>query len=98
MTHSARIVAVTHLGAFKLRLTFSDHRIRDLDFEETLNGGVFEALRDQTLFGQASIDQLSGALCWPNGIDLDPDVLHGDFAPETGRMPRVLADSLQSND
>ena len=33
---------------------------------------------------------LAGTICWPNGVDLDPDVLHGDFEPASSRPPRVL--------
>ena len=94
MEQSARIVAISHLGDLKLRLTFSDGRVRDLDFDLPFQGGIFEELRNPELFNRVTIDEFTGTLCWPNGVDLDPDVLHGDFEPSHGPAPHVLADSL----
>lgn len=33
-----------------------------------------------------------GTVSWPNGVDLDPDVLHGGEVPATGHGPRVLSE------
>jgi hypothetical protein len=33
------------------------------------------------LFAQVELDHQTGTIVWPNGADLDPDVLHGDFEP-----------------
>ncbi|HWX45389.1 MAG TPA: hypothetical protein VNY52_08705 [Solirubrobacteraceae bacterium] len=30
---------------------------------------------------QARVDPELGTSVWPNGYDLDPDVLHGDYQP-----------------
>jgi hypothetical protein len=35
-------------------------------------------------------DPVAGTVAWPNGVDLDPDVLHGDHAPASGRSATVL--------
>ncbi len=32
-------------------------------------------------FAQARVDDELGTVVWPNGADLDPLVLHGDFEP-----------------
>jgi hypothetical protein len=43
---------------------------------------VFEPLRqDQQLFRQVRVDPELGTIVWPNGADMDPDVLHGDHPP-----------------
>ena len=39
-------------------------------------GGVFQALQDPDFFAQVSVDPEAGTLVWPNGVDLDPDVLY----------------------
>ena len=88
----ARIVSVEHLGELRLRLTFSDRLVRDLDFAGTLEGGVLEPLNDPALFGQVAVDEVAGTVTWPNGVDLDPDVLHGDHEPAGGSSPEVLAE------
>ena len=39
-------------------------------------GGVFEALNDRSVFSQVRVDPESGTIVFPNGVDLDPDVLY----------------------
>jgi hypothetical protein len=90
MSSLARIVAVEHLGDYRLRLTFSDGLVRELDFDGVLEGGVFEPLREVRTFSLAAVDEVAGTICWPNGVDLDPDVLHGDFEPASGSSAKVL--------
>ena len=53
-------------------------------------GGVFERLSDPAFFAQVAVDPVAGTLAWPNGVDLDPDVLHGDHEPASGRSARLL--------
>jgi hypothetical protein len=90
MSRPARVLDVEHLGEFRLRLTFSDGLVRELDFRGILEGGVFEPLSDPEFFGRVSVDKVAGTITWPNGVDLDPDVLHGDHDPASGRRPAVL--------
>jgi hypothetical protein len=42
---------------------------------------MFEPLRDLDEFRKVAVDRELGTIVWPNGADLDPDVLHGDQAP-----------------
>ena len=90
MNRPPRIVKVEYLGDFRLRLTFSDDVVRELDFAGVLRGGVFAPLEDPATFGQVFLDDAAGTIAWPNGVDLDPDVLHGDQEPATGPAPAVL--------
>jgi hypothetical protein len=85
-------VSVEHLGGYALRLTFTDGLVRDLDFDPVLHGGVLESLRDPQMFVSVSVDEVAGTIAWPNGVDLDPDVLHGDHEPASGHAPRVLGE------
>ena len=65
-----------------VELTFSDGSVRDLT--AFLWGPVFEDIAaDDQLFAQVAVDPELGTIGWPNGADLDPDVLHGDFEPTT---------------
>lgn len=93
MGELARIVSAEHLGDLRLRLRFSDGLVRELDFSGALDGGVLEALKDPEVFAQVAVDDVAGTVVWPNGVDLDPDVLHGDRPPAAGRAPSVLAES-----
>lgn len=90
MSRPARVIDVEPLGGFQLRLTFSDGVVRELDLDRMLKGGVFESLREPTEFAKVAVDEVAGTVTWPNGIDLDPDVLHGDHEPATGPSPVVL--------
>jgi hypothetical protein len=88
---AARIRSVEPLDGFVVRLCFDDGTEREVDLESDLWGPVFEPLRaDRELFRQVRVDEELGTIVWPNGADMDPDVLHGDFEPtETAPSPRV---------
>jgi hypothetical protein len=85
-----RNVAVEHLGDYRLRLTFSDGLVRELDFAGVFEKGVFGPLKDVRPFGSVVVDEFAGTIAWPNGVDLDPDVLHGDSVPASGPLAKVL--------
>jgi hypothetical protein len=51
--------------------------------------GVFEPLKDPAYFAQVRVDPELGSVVWPNGADLDPDVL---YARLTGIPIRVERD------
>jgi hypothetical protein len=74
----ARITAVEALDGFRLRLTFTDDLVREVDLSSDLWGPMAEPLQDPAYFHQVHIDSELGTVVWPNGYDLDPDVLHGD--------------------
>jgi hypothetical protein len=74
----ARITAVEPLDGFRLRLTFTDGLVREVDLSQDLWGMMAEPLQDPAYFRQVRVDPELGTVVWPNGYDLDPDVLHGD--------------------
>lgn len=81
-TQTNRIHSVEPLDGFVLRLSFDDGTKRDVDLEGELWGPIFEPLRaNADLFRQVRVDEELGTIVWPNGADMDPDVLHGDFEP-----------------
>jgi hypothetical protein len=68
--------------AHVIRLTFNDGLVRELKFVAGSNSGtVFSPLDDPEYFAQVRVDPESRTVTWPNGLDLDPAVLHGDFEP-----------------
>jgi hypothetical protein len=92
VTRPPRITDVEYLGDLRLRLTYSDGLVRELDFVGVLDGGVLEPLNDPAIFSLVAVDPVAGTVVWPNGVDLDPDVLHGDQTPAAGSAPVVLAE------
>ncbi len=77
----ARVTAVEPLQGFRLRLSFTDGLVREVDLSGDLWGPMAEPLQDPAYFHQVSVDPELGTVVWPNGYDLDPDVLHGDHEP-----------------
>ncbi len=74
-----RVSSLTALPDSRLRVTFVDGLSGEVDMREFLthpkvDGTVFEALRDMTIFVQARV--VLGAVQWPNGADLAPDAMH----------------------
>jgi len=84
-----RVVDVEYLGERQLRVTFNDGLVRELDFAGTLHGLLSDVDSD-TAFAAVGVDTTAGTICWPNGIDLDPDVLHGDHLAADGRSAKLL--------
>lgn len=81
-----KVIAVEVRHPYGLRVTFDDGVAREVDMTDELWGPMFEPLKDPAFFGRAFVDH--GTVTWPNGVDLDPLVLHGDFEPATSRATR----------
>lgn len=76
----ARIVGVTILSDYKVKLLFKDGQVRTVDLDGYLKGSIFEPVRDPKVFCQVKI--VGGGLGWPNGADICPDLLyHGGKPP-----------------
>ena len=71
-----RIRSVRPLEGFTVELTLTDGSMRVVDLDPYLRGPVFEPLRrDPSVFRAVRIDEELGTIVWPNGADVDPDVL-----------------------
>jgi hypothetical protein len=78
-----RIKTVEVLEGFTVRLGLSDGSEKTVDLAPYLHGPIFEPLRrDPALFRQVTVDEELGTIVWPNGADIDPDVLILDRVPE----------------
>ena len=73
-----RIKHVTYLHDYRLALTFSNGEQGEIDLRDRVvgRGGVFQPLEQIAFFKQVAVEPESGTLVWPNGVDLDPDVLY----------------------
>ncbi|SPF42754.1 conserved hypothetical protein [Candidatus Sulfopaludibacter sp. SbA4] len=71
------IVAANAIGDYRLHLRFEDGVEGVVDLAPHLSFlGVFEPLRDPAYFARVRVDSDLGTVTWPNGADLDPDVLY----------------------
>ena len=79
------IAAVVALDPYVVRVIFCDGEVRDVDIEPLLDGTIFAPLRAPTEFSRVCVDVDTGAVAWPSGADLDPDVVYG--VAEASRQP-----------
>jgi hypothetical protein len=71
------VVAAKPLEEYKLHLKFEDGAEGVVDLASHLSfRGVFEPLQDLAYFRKVRVDPDLGTVVWPNGADLDPDVLY----------------------
>ena len=76
-----KVVDVRALGDYRLFVRFDDGVQGDVDVASFVTfDGVFEVLRDPARFAEAFVDL--GTVCWPNDLDLAPEVL---YAKVSGR-------------
>lgn len=65
-----------------MRLLFDDGVVRDVEFVPgEATGSLLAPLVDADYFAQVRVDIDLGTVVWPNGLDLAPEVLHGDHQP-----------------
>jgi len=77
-----RVRSVEPLNGFRVRLGFTDGSSKEIDLEPYLHGPVFEPIRkDPQIFREVSVDPRAGTVAWPNGADIDPDVLYLGLKP-----------------
>lgn len=77
------VTSVEYLADYRLRLCYEDGVEGIVDVTELIPfTGVFAPLKDKTYFAQVRVDPDIGTICWPNGADLDPDVLYAAITGE----------------
>ena len=72
-----RITAVEARAPFVVALWFTDGSTGVVDLGPWIRGrkGVFAELQDLAFFAKVMVDREAGTIVWPNGADLDPDML-----------------------
>ena len=70
------ITAVKVVGEHRLRLTFEDGTVGDVDFSARKWRGVLEPLSDPAYFARVRVNPEAGTIAWPNGVDLAPEPLY----------------------
>ena len=71
-----RVVSVRPLPDFRLDVTFEDGRSFCFNAAKLVTEGVFKQLASPAEFARAVVDPISGCVSWPNGLDLDTQVLY----------------------
>ena len=65
---------VKALDDYILELTFENKETRLFDVKPYLDTGIFKKLKDKNLFKMVKVS--FDSIEWPEGIDLDPEVLY----------------------
>ncbi|HEX5692908.1 MAG TPA: DUF2442 domain-containing protein [Roseiflexaceae bacterium] len=76
-----RVKAAEVLNDYTVRVTFTNDEQRDIDVTRYINrGGIFTPVHDDPgFFRQVRVEL--GTIAWPNGADIDPDVLYLGLPP-----------------
>ena len=74
-----RAIKAHAAGQHEVLVEFSNRETRKLNLQPLLQYDVFARLRDAKFVSQVRVDH--GTLAWPEGIDLDPDMVYLDSVP-----------------
>jgi hypothetical protein len=65
---------------YVVRLEFEDNSVKEIDLMPLMQGPIFdELIENPELFNKMTVS--GGTLVWPNGADIDPDVLYYELTP-----------------
>ncbi len=82
MSRIIRVRKVRALQPFVVQIELTNGKRKTIDLEPFFRGPIFDLIRkDIQLFNKVSVDKQLGTLIWPNGADIDPDVLVGSQKP-----------------
>jgi hypothetical protein len=70
-----RIATAEARSCYRLWLRFTDGSEGEVDLSHLVGRGVFASWSDPAEFARVAVDPHTRTVCWPGGIDLDPDVL-----------------------
>jgi len=70
-----QVTDAKYLKGYKVQLVFNNAREGTADLSDSLDGPVFEPLKDEVYFAQLKLNQVLGTISWPNGVDLAPEYL-----------------------
>ena len=93
------IVAASVSRDYCLHLRFEDGVEGVVDLAPYLSfQGVFEPLRNPAYFAQVRVVPELGSVAWPNGADLDPDVLYGRLTGTREQVVRASANDREAGE
>ena len=70
------ITQAEYLKDYRLRLTFKDGLVKDVDLKDELWGPVFQPLKNLEEFKKFRVDPEMDTIAWENGADFSPRALY----------------------
>lgn len=64
------IIDAKYVIDYKVEVSFNNGRKGIADLSDSLQGKLFEPLRDKSYFAQLKINKELETITWPNGVDL----------------------------
>ena len=71
-----RVIDANYVDNYILHIRFSDGSEGEVDFEQELNGEIFELLKDISYFRKFTVNQELHTVVWQNGADFAPEFLY----------------------
>ena len=70
------VINAKYVDGYRIEVTFNNGRKGIADLAGTLNGPVFEKLKDKSEFCRFKVDEELDTLVWANGADLAPEYIY----------------------
>jgi hypothetical protein len=87
-----RVSKVELLEGYTVQIEFEDGQEKTINLEPYLRGPIFERIRaDRDEFLSMKVE--AGVISWPNGADIDPDVLYYGLEPAWKAEPEGVKKS-----
>lgn len=67
------IKSARYVSGYRIWVSFDDGTSGEVDLSGSLNGPVFEPLKDLKVFSRVTVDPELETVIWPNGADLAPE-------------------------
>lgn len=73
-----KVKKIEYVSGYKLKILFSDGKLKVVDFEDWINegGAYILPLKSLDYFKKVRMDKFNYTICWPNGADFCPDSLY----------------------
>lgn len=73
------VTDVEYLGDYRIKCTFNDGAVRNVDMSPLLDAPAFRSLKDIDEFRQFGLDD---TIFWSNGADIAPEWLYQHGIPQ----------------
>ena len=94
MQRFVRVQTVKPVGEQRVQVVFTNGETREIDLSPYIAAGpIFEPIRaNPEIFISMRVE--GGTIAWPNGADIDPDVLYYNGAPPWAKQePSAVSES-----
>lgn len=82
-----RIEEVRVRPDYRVWIRFADGAAGEVDLSPLVGKGVFERWTDAAEFEKVYVDEETGTIAWPGGLDLAPDRLYRDVTSVASSRP-----------